>query len=80
MGVAKITISIESDLLRQVDYLVEERIFATRSHAFQVAVEDKVSNLDIGRFERECAKLDPVEERSFADIGVKGELEQWPEY
>ncbi len=43
MSVAKVTISIESGLLKKVDYLVKERVFSNRSQAIQSAVAEKVS-------------------------------------
>ena len=69
MSVAKVTISIESNLLKKVDRLVKERVFANRSQAVQSAVEEKVSRLDRNRLARECAKLDKAEEQSLADLG-----------
>lgn len=67
---AKITISIESSLLKKVDYLVKERVFANRSQAIQSAVKEKISRLDRNRLARECAKLDKAEEQSLADLGL----------
>jgi hypothetical protein len=32
------------------------------------------------RLARECAKLDPVEEKAVAEEGMAVELAQWPEY
>lgn len=78
MSVAKVTISIESDLLRQVDYLVGEKLFSSRSQAIQSAVEEKVARVD--RLARECGKLDKHEEQRFADLGLKSDFEEWPEY
>ena len=80
MSVAKVTISIESNLLRKVDYLVKERVFSNRSQAIQSAVEEKVSRLDRNRLARECAKLDKAEEKSLADLGLSAEVEEWLEY
>ena len=80
MSVAKVTISIESSLLRKVDHLVKERVFPNRSQAIQSAVEEKVSRLDRNRLARECAKLDKAEERSLADLGLSAEVDEWPEY
>jgi len=80
MSVAKVTISIESNLLRKVDHLVKENVFPNRSQAIQSAVAEKVSRLDRNRLARECAKLDKVEERSLADMGLVTEVEEWPEY
>ncbi len=80
MSVAKVTISIESRLLKRVDYLVKERVFPNRSQAFQSAVEDKISRIDKNRLARECAKLDKTEEQAMADLGLAAEVEEWPEY
>ena len=80
MGVAKVTISIESGLLKKVDFLVKERVFSNRSQAIQSAVEEKISSLDRNRLARECAKLDKTEEQSLADLGLAGETEEWLEY
>lgn len=80
MSVAKVTISIESNLLKKVDRLVKERVFSNRSQAVQAAVEEKVSRLDSNRLARECAKLDKAEEQSLADLGLASEAEEWLEY
>jgi metal-responsive CopG/Arc/MetJ family transcriptional regulator len=80
MSVAKVTISIESGLLRRVDHLVKENIFPNRSQAIQSAIEEKVSRLDRNRLARECAKLNKAEEQALADMGLATEVDEWPEY
>ena len=80
MSVAKVTISIQSQLLKKLDYLVKERVFPNRSQAIQSAVEEKVSRLDRNRLARECAKLNKDEERAWADLGLAAEVNEWPEY
>ncbi len=80
MSVAKVTISIEANLLKRVDRLVKERVFSNRSQAVQSAVEEKVSRLDSNRLARECAKLSKTEEQSLADLGLASEAEEWLEY
>ena len=80
MGVAKVTISIESQLLKKIDSLVNERVFPSRSQAIQKAVEEKVTRLDRNRLARECAKLDKNEEQAWADLGLSAEVNEWPEY
>ena len=80
MGVAKVTISIESQLLKKIDSLVNERVFPSRSQAIQTAVEEKVTRLDRNRLARECAKLDKNEEQAWADLGLSAEVNEWPEY
>ena len=80
MSVAKVTISIESNLLKKVDRLVKERVFSNRSQAVQSAVEEKISRLDSNRLARECAKLNKSEEQALADVGLASEAEEWLEY
>ena len=80
MKAAKVTISINSDLLRSVDLLVSSHEFASRSEVVQKAVQEKIARLRKSRLERECAKLDPATEQRHADEGLALELDQWPEY
>lgn len=80
MNVAKVTISIESTLLKKVDYLVKARVFANRSQAIQSAVQEKVDRLDQNRLARECAKLNKAEEQALADEGLASEVTEWLEY
>lgn len=80
MSVSKVTISIESGLLRRVDHLVKSRVFSNRSQAIQVAVEEKVARLDNNRLAQECAKLDSVQEQALADEGLASEVAEWLEY
>jgi metal-responsive CopG/Arc/MetJ family transcriptional regulator len=80
MSVAKVTISIESALLKKVDRLVKDRVYLSRSHAVQSAVEEKISRIDRNALARECAKLEKTEEQSFADIGLTADAREWPEY
>ena len=80
MSVAKVTISIQSQLLKKVDCLVKERVFPNRSQAIQSAVEEKLSRLDRNRLARECTKLDKSEERAMGDLGLTAEAEEWLEY
>jgi metal-responsive CopG/Arc/MetJ family transcriptional regulator len=67
MPVAKITISIDSSLLRRVDELVRQEIFRDRSELIEAAVAEKISRLKKDRLAKECLKLSKTEERLFAD-------------
>lgn len=80
MSVAKVTVSIESDVLRQLDRLVTERVFSNRSQAVHTAVKEKIARLNKSRLARACELLDPAEERAIAEIGVSADLAEWPEY
>jgi metal-responsive CopG/Arc/MetJ family transcriptional regulator len=80
MSVAKVAVSMDQDLLTELDRLVATQVFASRSQAVQAAVREKVARLKRRRLAEECAKLDPEYERSLAEEGMAGELAQWPEY
>jgi metal-responsive CopG/Arc/MetJ family transcriptional regulator len=80
MSVAKVTVSIDSGLLKRVDHLVRARVFTNRSQAIQTAVRETVSRLDSNRLARECAKLDKDEEQRLADEGLAAETKEWLEY
>jgi len=80
MGSNKVAITIDEELLKQLDRLVAERRFPNRSQAIQEAVREKLAHLDRTRLAREAAKLDRRLEQKLADEGIKGEAEEWPEY
>jgi len=80
MSVAKITVSIDAQLLSRLDVLVRSRIFPSRSQAVQSAVQEKIARLGKTRLAQECAKLDPAAEQSLADLGLASEAAQWPPY
>ena len=80
MGAAKVAITIEEELLKRVDQLVEQRRFPNRSRAIQEAVREKLDRLDRGRLARECAKLNRALEQKVAEEGLAGDLEEWPEF
>lgn len=80
MSVSKVTISIDEGLLQQIDRLVHSRVFPNRSQAVQMAVQEKIVRMTKTRLAQECAKLDVAEEQALADIGLAGEIAQWPEY
>jgi len=80
MRTSKVAISIEKATLEQLDRLVHDRVFPSRSRAIQEAIEEKLSRLKRTRLAEECAKLDPGAEQAMAEEGLSEELCQWPEY
>ena len=80
MPTAKVAISIEKATLEQLDRLVHDNVFPSRSRAIQEAVEEKLSRLKKTRLAEECAKLDREAEQSMAEDTLSGELSQWPGY
>jgi metal-responsive CopG/Arc/MetJ family transcriptional regulator len=80
MLVSKVAVSMDQDLLTELDGLVAEQMFASRSQAVQAAVREKIARIKRYRLAAECAKLDPAYEKSLAEEGMSEELAQWPEY
>jgi Arc/MetJ-type ribon-helix-helix transcriptional regulator len=80
MPVVKVAITLEQETLRRVDALVAQRVFPSRSRAIQSALQEKLDRLAGSRLARECAKLDPREERAMAEEGFAADIELWPEF
>ena len=80
MAASKIAITIDDNILKQIDILVKSKFFPNRSKAIQEAVSEKLFRLEKSRLAQECAKLDPEFEQSLAEEGFSGEMEEWPEY
>jgi len=79
MATMKVAITLEAGSLREVDRLVREGRFPSRSKALQTALADMLARRRRSRMAEELAKLDPREERALADEALVGEL-AWPEY
>lgn len=80
MGSIKIAISLEQNLLAELDQMVQNKIFPNRSKAIQEAVLEKISRINRNRLAKECAKLDIKFEQSLAEDGISMESEEWPKY
>lgn len=80
MSTIKVAITVEQNLLAQLDRLVEQQVFPSRSRAIQEAIQDKLAHLNRSRLTRKCAKLDPVYEQAHAEEGFEAELATWPPY
>ena len=80
MPKTKLAVTLDAALVEELDHLVAERQFPNRSQAIEVAVTEKIRRLSKGRLARECAKLDPKEERALAEEGLAGSRDTWPEY
>ena len=80
MSETKIAITMDSTLVDELDRLVVEKKFPSRSRAIQTAVAEKLQKIHATRLAVECSKLDPEFEQSMADEGLNEELESWPEY
>jgi Arc/MetJ-type ribon-helix-helix transcriptional regulator len=80
MAAAKIAITLDRTTLKELDRLVDQGIFPSRSRAIQEAVQERLTRLSRDRLARECTKLDPTFEMVLADEGLDAEADSWPEY
>ena len=80
MPKTKVALTLDSELLEQVDELVAKQRFRNRSQAVEAALADKVQRLARTRLARESAKLNPKDEKRLADEGLADALNSWPEY
>ena len=80
MPKTKIAITVDSTLVEELDDMVAEHRFESRSQAIETALDEKLHRLRRTRLAREAAKLDPKEERALAEEGLAGNRDTWPEY
>jgi metal-responsive CopG/Arc/MetJ family transcriptional regulator len=80
MPKTKVAVTLETQLLDRLDELVAQQRFRNRSQAIEAALSEKLQRLARTRLARECARLDPKEERTLAEEGLAGSAETWPEY
>jgi metal-responsive CopG/Arc/MetJ family transcriptional regulator len=76
----KIAITLDERSISELDRLVNERRYQSRSQAIQEAVSEKLQRLKKTRLAEACAKLDPEYERKLAEEGMTEDMKEWPEY
>ena len=80
MGKEKIAITLDERFIGELDRLVDENVFQSRSQAIQQAVSEKLLRMKRTRLAEESAKLEPAFERAISDEGFTEDMKQWPEY
>jgi metal-responsive CopG/Arc/MetJ family transcriptional regulator len=80
MPTTKVAVTLDTELLAQVDRLVAQHIFPNRSKAIQAALAEKLTRMQRSRLARESAKLNPHDEQLLAEEGMDQEFATWPEY
>ena len=80
MGKEKIAITLDRQSIGELDRLVEENVFHSRSQAIQEAVSEKLQRLKKTRLIAESTKLNPIFERELAEEGFALDVKGWPEY
>ena len=80
MAKTKVAVTVDGDLLDELDELIAKGRFPNRSQAIETALAEKLARLSRARLARECAKLDPGEEKQLAEEGLSDALAEWPAY
>ncbi|MGH9815176.1 MAG: ribbon-helix-helix domain-containing protein [Candidatus Acidiferrales bacterium] len=80
MAAAKIAITLDRELLREVDLGVRRGLYRNRSRAIEEAVREKLERQRRRRLLVEAKKLNPEEERALAEERITGEESAWPAY
>ncbi|HBE45334.1 MAG TPA: CopG family transcriptional regulator [Deltaproteobacteria bacterium] len=80
MGKEKIAITLDEQFIGELDRLVNQHVFQSRSQAIQEAVSEKLLRMKRSRLAKECAKLQPALEKAMAEEGMTEDMSQWPEY
>ena len=80
MGKAKIAITLDNKIVTRIDQLVKKEAFSNRSQAIEEAIREKLLRLERSRLAKETAKLDPENEKAFAEEGIQEDLEKWPTF
>jgi Arc/MetJ-type ribon-helix-helix transcriptional regulator len=76
----KIAITLDEEFIGELDRLVHQHLFRSRSQAIQEAVSEKLRRMKRSRLAAECAKLQPGFEKAMAEEGMAEDVSQWPKY
>ena len=80
MSAAKIAITLDAEIVKQIDQWVRARKYPNRSKVIQEAVKERMARWRKTRLLEEAAKLNPKEEKALAEESLAAENEAWPEY
>jgi len=80
MSKEKIAITLDKQSIDELDRLVGEKVFKSRSQVIQEAVGEKLLRVRRTRLAAESARLSPAVERTLAEEGLAVDVKEWPEY
>lgn len=78
MGVRKVAITLDVAILGEVDRMVRQQEYPSRSKAIESLVSQRLRERKRLRLAEECSKLDLSEEKRLAEEGMGAEV--WPDY
>ena len=74
----RVTITLDEEMVSQLDKLVKHGVFASRSKAIQVALEEKLSQIQKVRLSRDYLKLDQVFDKDITERRRRSTDDDWP--
>ncbi|HSU95785.1 MAG TPA: ribbon-helix-helix protein, CopG family [Gemmatimonadaceae bacterium] len=80
MAKQKVAVTLDRQLLMEIDDLVASGAYPNRSQAIEAALAETLARRARTQLIRECARLDPAEERALAEEGLGAEGVEWPAY
>ena len=80
MNTVRLAVSLEKNILDQIDTLVKNKQYPSRSQLVRSALKEKISKLNKNRLVKECDKLDDKFEVKLSEESFFVENEEWPEY
>jgi Arc/MetJ-type ribon-helix-helix transcriptional regulator len=80
MPKAKIAVTINEEIVLQIDQLVKQHEYTNRSQAIEDALMEKLKKINKYRLSKELTKLDIQEERHLAEEGIEGDNKEWAQY
>lgn len=80
MPTTKVAITLDEEILEEIDRLVKEKKYPNRSKAIQDAIKYRLEKWRKTRMVEEAQKFDPDEEKAMAEESLAAENESWPEY
>jgi len=76
----KVAVSIDDRLIREVDLLVRDDRYPSRSQAIEAALAEHLRRIKRRRLAEACALLDPADEVALAEEGLGADVTTWPPY
>lgn len=76
----KVAITVEKDILRELDLMVKEKNISSRSKAIEDAISQLIENWRKNRLYEQLRNLDVEAEKAEAEASVDAVNEAWQKY
>lgn len=80
MSTTKVAITLDKEVVKELDRWVREGKYPNRSKAVQEAIRERMEHWRKTHLVKEASRLNPIEEKALAEEGFRVGNEVWPEY